>query len=57
MGKIVAVGPMACFGVMSGVALEEGWHHTEPSPHRWPRDVHVVQETRPHFLGMVSIAT
>jgi len=39
---------------MSGVAREEGWPHTAPSPHRVPRAVHVVHETRPRFPGMVQ---
>jgi hypothetical protein len=37
--------------------LEDGWHHTAPSPQRVPRDVQGVQETRPRFPGMVSILT
>ena len=56
-GKIVAVGTTACLGVMIGVALEDGWHQTEPSPQRLPRDVQVVKETRPRFPGMVYIPT
>ena len=27
--------------------LEDGWHQTEPSPQRWPRDVQVVKEHAP----------